>query len=192
MPRPTFRAVLLIDGYNMVGSWPDLKSARDRLGLEEARHQLIQLLLGYSVYQQYNTQIIFDAHYQGNPGSQEQISPHVAIQYTSYRQTADTYIEKTCAAFRHDLRRFEQRLIVATSDRAQQLTVMGYNAECMSAEKLLADIEAIAHRVQRQKSSAKASSRRLLSSRLDPAAQAKLAKLRLGLPTDLPPQSQRF
>lgn len=159
MPRPKFRAVLLVDGYNIVGAWPDLKATRDRLGLEEARHQLIQHLMAYSAYQQYNTQVVFDAQYQGTPGSQDEISSHLTIQYTSYRQTADTYIEKACAAFRHDLRRFEQRLIVATSDRAQQLTVMGYNAECMSAEKLWSEVNAMVTRVRRQERGPKRATR---------------------------------
>ena len=184
MSRSTFQAVFLVDGYNMIGAWPDLKQTRDRLGLEEARHQLAYILMAYSAYQRYDTQVVFDAHFQGRPGSHEKLSPHLALQYTNYRQTADTYIEKACAAFRNDLRRFEQRLIVATSDRAQQLTVMGYGAECMSAERLLSDVESMNRRVkQRQRSKKQSVPRRTLSSRLDPKSQAKLASLRLGLST---------
>lgn len=171
----------MIDGYNIIGAWSDLKAARDRLGLEEARHQLVQAIMGYSAYQQFDTQIVFDAQYQGTPGSKERISSHVAVQYTNYRQTADSYIERACASFRHDVRRFEQRLIVATSDRAQQLTVIGYDAECMSAERLLAEVEGIQHRVRRQQRSTQRSPRGLLSHQLDPTAQAKLSALRHGL-----------
>ncbi len=184
MSRPTFQAVLFVDGYNMIGAWPDLKHTRDRLGLEEARHQLAHILMGYSAYQRYDTQVVFDAHFQGRPGSQEKLSSQLTLQYTNYRQTADTYIEKACAAFRHDLRRFEQRLIVATSDRAQRLTVVGYGAECLSAERLLSEVEQMNCRVrQRQRSKRQSTPRRTLSSRIDPKSQAKLASLRLSLST---------
>jgi len=72
-------------------------------------------------------------------------------------------------------------MIVATSDRAQQLTVVGYGAEWMSAEQLAADVEATARRSERQHKSRKQNSSRFLASSLDPESQQRLAKLRMGL-----------
>lgn len=180
MPRPSPQAILLVDGYNIVGAWADLQRVRDRDGLEESRRCLVEALTGYSAFQGFDTQVVFDAQYRDIPGSREVITPNVCIHYTDFGQTADTFIEKTCADFRFDLRKFKQRLIVATSDRAQQLTVKGYGAELMSAERLGAEVEAIARRVQRQQKSATKSSGRFLADALDPIAQQKLAKLRYG------------
>lgn len=180
MPRPTLQAVLLVDGYNVVGAWHDLKKVRDRDGLEEARRYLVEALTGYSAFQGFDTQIVFDAQYRDTPGCREIITPNVAIHYTDFGQTADTYIEKACASFRYDIRKFHQRLIVATSDRAQQLTVTGYGAEWMSAERLAADVEAITRRVQRRQKSSKKPSGRLLAHSLDPIAKQRLAELRFG------------
>lgn len=180
MPRSTPQAILLVDGYNVVGAWRELKELRDQRGLEEARHRLIETLMGYSSYQGFDTQIVFDAQYRDSPNNREVISPFVCVHYTDFGQTADTFIEKTCANFRQDIRKFNQRLIVATSDRAQQLTVVGYGAEWMSAEKLALEVESITQRVQRKLKPAKKASGRFLFKSLDPDAQKRLEQLRYG------------
>jgi len=183
MPASQSEAILFVDGYNMIGAWPHLVHLRDREGLEPARRELTEALLSYSVAQNFDTQIVFDAQYRDTPGSREVITSYLSVCYTDHRQTADTFIEKSCAAFRKDLRKFSHRLIVATSDRAQQLTVVGYGAEWMSAQRLWVEVELSAgqvHHKQKTLRQQKQSSRRLLSSALDPAAQAHLAKLRFG------------
>lgn len=185
MPRSSAQAVLLVDGYNIIGAWSDLQQTRDRLGLEEARRQLIETLVNYSAWQDYDTQIVFDAQYRNLAGDRERVTKHLSVYYTDFGQTADTYIEKSCAAFRHDLRKFHQRLIVATSDRAQQLTVVGYGAEWMSAQRLAAEVSSATHRTS-QKQRAKKPTGRFLANSLDPAAKQQLAKLRLGLPSEEP------
>ncbi len=180
MPRSAPQALLLVDGYNIVGAWHELKAVRDREGLEEARRRLIDTLIGYSAYQDFETQVVFDAQYRDSPQNREVVTRHLCVCYTDFGQTADTYIEKTCADFRYDVRKFKQRLIVATSDRAQQLTVVGYGAEWMSAEKLANDVEFTARRVQRKLKPTKKSSGRFLMHSLDPDAQERLSKLRFG------------
>jgi hypothetical protein len=152
---------------------------RDREGLEESRRRLVELLTNYSAFQGFDTRLVFDAQYRDTTGSREVVTANLSIHYTNFGQTADTFIEKTCAAFRSDLRKFQQRLIVATSDRAQQLTVVGYGAEWMSAERLAADVESVNVRVQRKQKSPKHSSGRLLHS-LDPIAKQRLSELRFG------------
>ena len=72
-------------------------------------------------------------------------------------------------------------MIVATSDRAQQLTVVGYGAEWMSAEQLAADVESTARRSERQHKSRKHNSSRFLAVPSIQNAQQRLAKLRMGL-----------
>jgi predicted RNA-binding protein with PIN domain len=177
------QAILLVDGYNVIGASAELKQRRDRQGLEDARRELVELLAGYSAYQGYDTQVVFDAQYQDTPGSRDVITGSLTICYTDYKQTADTYIERACALFRKDLRKFEQRLIVATSDRAQQLMVVGYGAEWMSAQRLLVDVELAVQRVSRKRQQLarrEQSSRRFLSNALDPVARQRLTQMRFG------------
>jgi hypothetical protein len=172
--------MLLVDGYNVVGLWAELRRVRDQEGLEASRRQLIEVLANYSAFQGFDTRVVFDSQYRDSAGSREMITSNLSVHYTDFGQTADTFIEKTCANFRFDLRKFHQRLIVATSDRAQQLTVVGYGAEWMSAERLAAEVETVIQRVQRQQKCAKKPSSRLLAHSLDPAAQQRLTQLRFG------------
>lgn len=180
MTRSALQAVLLVDGYNIVGAWHDLMQIRDRQGLEEARRKLVEALMGYSAFQGFDTQVIFDAQYRDIPNNREVVTEHLSVYYTDFGQTADTYIERTCADFRHDIRKFKQRLIVATSDRAQQLTVVGYGAEWMSAQRLANEVECVDRRVRRKQKDAKKSAGRFLFNSLDPIAQQRLADLRRG------------
>lgn len=177
----TAQATLLIDGYNIIGAWPRLQQVRDFSSLEEARMALVEELIGYSAFQGYGTQVIFDAQYQNTPSAREEITALISVHFTEFGQTADTYIERFCAIFRHHrAQNFGQRLIVATSDRAQQLMVMGYGAEWMSAQQLRQDVDAITRKIQSRQHSSKQPTRRLLSHSLDPKAQAQLKQLRFG------------
>lgn len=182
MARSASQAILLVDGYNMIGAWSRLQQIRDQHGLEDARRDLVELLVGYSAFQDFETEVVFDAQFQGTPSVKEDVTRNLKICYTNHLQTADSYIEQMCAQFRNDIRRFEKRLIVATSDRAQQLTVEGYGAECMSAHRLQADIEQTAHRILRKQRQKGRSRKGFLLNSLDPAAQQQLIKMRFGEP----------
>ena len=196
MPRSLPQAVLLVDGYNIVGAWPSLKNTRDRVGLEAARWELVEALINYSAFQGLETQIVFDAQYQNTCSHQEVITQNLSVYYTDFGQTADTYIEKACASFRPYLRgvlpgKSSQigfprpthltRLIVATSDRVQQQMVVGYGAEWMSAQQLGYDVESTAYRVRHQHKPRKQSKSRFLANSIDAKARQRLAELRMGL-----------
>ncbi|MEB3883753.1 NYN domain-containing protein [Lyngbya sp. CCY1209] len=181
MSRPLAKAVLLVDGYNIIGIWPHLQQQRDRQGMEEARRHLVEALVNYSAFEGLDTRIIFDAHYNDTPASSETVSRNLSIYYTDYGQTADTYIEKLCASLGRQLRLARRRLLVATSDRAQQLTVIGYGAEWMSALQLADAVEATNCTRRRRHKPQKRSAGRFLASSLDAESQRRLAMLRMGL-----------
>jgi uncharacterized protein len=176
LPKP---AVLLIDGYNIIGYCPRLQMLRDRDSLAVARDQLIESMANYSAFYDYDTELIFDAHYQDRPSNREVITRNLTLCYTQFGQSADSYIERSCALFfREDLRRFEKRMIVATSDRAQWLTAVGYGAEWMSADKLLVEARQAEAQAKKHRSIRNKSSGRFLANSLDSTVQQKLAKLR--------------
>lgn len=175
-------AVLLVDGYNIIGAWHHLKKTRDVDGLEAARWQLIEALINYSAYKNFATQIVFDAQYQQTPGVQEIKTENLAVCYTNFNETADTYIEKACATyFRKYIHASLSRLIVATSDRTQQLMVVGYGAEWMSAQQLRCEVESTMTKARRQQKPRKQSASRFLANSIDAKARASLAQMRLGL-----------
>jgi hypothetical protein len=181
MPRPSPQAILMVDGYNVIGAWSHLKKARDRHGLEAARQELVEVLINYSAFQGYETQVVFDSYTQNTPVVSEVITTHLSVCYTDFGQTADTYIEKFCASFRLKIDRFDRRLIVVTSDRAQRLTVTGYGAEWMSCQQLASDVEFTARRAKRRHQPQKQSRGRFLFNSLDAQAQQRLVEWRKGI-----------
>ena len=168
--------LLLVDGYNIIGSWSPLKSTRDYHGLEQARYELVETLLNYTAHKGYKTQVVFDSQYQKTPSSIEHHSTHLSICFTAWTQTADTYIEKVCASFFRRQYTHHNRIIVATSDRDQYLTAMGYGAEWMSVDVLAKDIESSRSQVKRKQRHNKRSRGRLLFNCLDAQSQEKLAR----------------
>ena len=175
-------AVLLVDGYNIIGAWSYLTKTRDRLGLEAARGELVSALTNYSALQGYETQVVFDSQYQNTSSSQEMINQNLSVHYTNFGQTADTYIEKSCAALRPYLKQSHRcRLIVATNDRVQQLVVVGYGAEWMSAHQLNYEVESTLKISLTKHRQRKQSASRFLANSIDAKARQKLAQLRMGL-----------
>ena len=184
MSPSSYQAILLVDGYNIIGDWSDLKKSRDRHGLEAARHELIECLIQYSAATAYRTKVVFDAHYQDTPRSTDIRTPAVSVHYTAFAETADTYIEKFCATFRRKKYQVESsRLIVATSDRAQQLTVVGYGAEWLSAPMLSREVKQTVQKIKSltKKQTKKKPSGRFLFNALDPTAQKRLRQLQRGI-----------
>lgn len=184
MSPSSHQAILLVDGYNIIGDWSDLKQCRDRDGLEVARRQLVECLINYSASVAYRTKIVFDAHYQDTPRSTEQHTPDLSVHYTAFAETADTYIEKFCAKF--ERRKYQQestRLIVATSDRAQQLTVVGYGAEWRSAQMLAREVEQAANKTKSRttRQTKRQPCGRFLFNALDPSAQQRLKQMQRGI-----------
>jgi uncharacterized protein len=192
MPPSRKQAVLLVDGYNVIGAWTDLHdrtnsnplSSGSRADLEAARNKLVEALINYSAFEDYQTKVVFDAYSRDAPAYCEIVTPNLSIHYSDFLETADTYIEKFCAAFRHDLQYSASRLIVATSDRAQQLTAIGFGAEWISSLQLISDVDFSAKKSKRRHRPQKQSSGRFLFNSLDPKAQARLSALRHGLPLD--------
>jgi uncharacterized protein len=175
-PTPATEARLLVDGYNVIGAWTWLKAIRDREGLETARRDLIEVLIGYAALKSYETQVVFDAHYQNTPSFTEPHTSLLSVHYTAFAQTADSYIEKVCASHYRQRDDRSRRLIVATSDRAQRLTAVGYGAEWLSTKLLADEIDLANNKMKRRKQPQKQSSGRFLFNSLDPKSQQALEK----------------
>lgn len=179
MADSSSQAILLVDGYNIIGSWMDLVQLKNSQGLDAARERLITSLANYSAYQDYETWAVFDAYEQQVPSSQDAVTKHLSVHYTDFGQTADSYIERACAKFRNDARKFTKRLIVATSDNVHRQTVIGYGAEGISALQLLNEVTRVSQRVQHRQKPKKKRSGRFMAN-LDPDTQNRLRKLGRG------------
>ena len=133
-PAPTGPEYLLVDGYNIIFAWEDLKRTASS-SLEDARVQLADLLCNYQGYKKCEVILVFDAYkVKGNPGSVEKYK-NISIVYTKEAETADTYIEKaTYEIGKH------HRVRVATSDGLEQVIILGHGALRQSAEAFRLDV----------------------------------------------------
>lgn len=118
---------LLVDGYNIIFSWDELKKqAAENLDL--ARNTLINKLCNYQGFKKCRVILVFDAYkVKGNKGSCEHIN-NIDVIYTKEAETADSYIERVS----HELGR-DFRVRVATSDNLEQLIILGNGAYRISA-----------------------------------------------------------
>ena len=135
MPAPTGPEYLLVDGYNIIFAWEDLKKTASS-SLEDARVQLADILCNYQGYKKCVVILVFDAYkVKGNPGSVEKYK-NISIVYTKEAETADTYIEKaTYEIGKH------HRVRVATSDGLEQVIILGHGALRQSAEAFRLDVQ---------------------------------------------------
>jgi len=180
MVSTTSQSILLVDGYNIIGAWHWLTSIRDKNGLEYARESLIESLINYTGYKDLDAKIVFDAHYQKTPSYEEKLSKSLSVYYTSYAETADTYIEKFCASFLHRSPETDTRIIVATSDQAQRHTVVGYGAEWISAQGLAKEVDSTKRKGKSNFRSRQQSQGRFLFNSLDSKTQKALTQMRFG------------
>ena len=140
-PRATGPEYLLVDGYNIIFAWDELKKAAQD-SLEAARHLLMDLLCNYQGFQKNVVILVFDAYkVKGNPGSVEHYR-NIHVVYTREAETADAYIERATYEIARD-----HRVRVATSDNLEQLIILGHGAVRVSAREFLEEVEAAEGRI---------------------------------------------
>ncbi len=126
---------LLVDGYNIIFAWEDLKKIAAE-SLEAAREHLIDRLCNYQGFTGCELIVVFDAYkVKNNPGEVEKIH-NISVVYTKEAETADMYIEKATKQLgkHHKVR-------VATSDNLEQLIIIGHGAMRISADAFLAEVK---------------------------------------------------
>lgn len=136
--------ILLVDGYNMIGAWPQLKDLKKN-HFEQARDVLIEKMAEYQSYTGYRVIIVFDAHHV--KGIEKKRMKHkVEIIFTKENETADERIEKLASV----LNNVRTQIHVATSDYTEQWAIFGQGALRKSARELLREIEAIEKKIGKQ------------------------------------------
>ncbi|MBB6451439.1 hypothetical protein HNR44_003450 [Geomicrobium halophilum] len=124
------KEIVLVDGYNIVGDWPELKKVKEH-SLIEARDLLIEKMAEYQAVTGRRVIIVFDAHMVKGTGSNH--SQHrVEVVYTRQRETADERIEKLVT----QLKNIETQVYVATSDYVEQSVTFGSGGLRTSAREL--------------------------------------------------------
>lgn len=129
--------ILLVDGYNIIGDWPELKLLK-KCNFEGARDQLIEKMAEYQAYSGMKVCVVFDAHMVPGVGK-KYINYRLEIVYTKENETADERIEKLVK----QLKNINTQVYVATSDCVEQSVTFGYGALRISARELRTEMDVI-------------------------------------------------
>ena len=167
--------VLLVDGYNMIGDWPELVQLKE-VGLEEARERLLSMLADYQGYTGMQIYVVFDAHQAAGTGAVYK-QHRLTVIYTKEKETADECIERLCSDWINKRR----NVFVATSDMAEQHIIFGQGALRMPARELLTEIKQNAKNIKTTiVESSSGQQRHSIDKRLNEDVRSKLEKMRRG------------
>ena len=133
--RDTTPEYLLIDGYNIMYAWDDLKKVAEK-DIDTARQILMDRLCHYQSVSRCICILVFDA-YRVPRDVEDVLQYHnISVVFTKQAETADTYIERAT----YEIGK-KHRVRVATSDMAEQMIVLGHGAQRMSANELKMDVD---------------------------------------------------
>ncbi len=125
--------LLIVDGYNIIHSWPELKKLLHTVDYEAARIRLIDMMCDFSAHNNYETLVVFDAHMKKGSLRHTESYPPIKVVYTAEHETADQYIESMMT--RQDNRM--RNIYVATSDALEQTIIFGRGGARLSSRELL-------------------------------------------------------
>lgn len=135
---------LLVDGYNVIHAWPELKELAQE-DMDMARTRLLDALSSYQGIKKNRIIVVFDAYRVQSRTVAEVMDYHnIHVVFTKEAQTADEYIEK----FAHEHKK-KYAIVVATSDALQQVVIRGSGAALLSARELKEELEAARERAER-------------------------------------------
>lgn len=174
---------LLVDGYNIIFAWPELKALAD-VNLDGARAKLQDILCNYQGYKRCQVILVFDGYkVKGNPGEVTQYH-NIHVIFTKEAETADQYIEKVTQQIG---RRYQ--VAVATSDKLEQVIILGKGAMRLSARDLFKEISETNDEIHVRHLQAIPSKKNRLFDNVDPQLFAYLEQLRLT--PDAPKEKQQ-
>ncbi|MDD6034758.1 MAG: TetM/TetW/TetO/TetS family tetracycline resistance ribosomal protection protein [Lachnospiraceae bacterium] len=126
---------LLVDGYNIIFSWSELKEL-SITNLDAARVKLLDIMCNYQAMKKCELIVVFDAYRVQNHATEFLDYHNIHVVYTKEAETADSYIER----FAHEHGR-KHYVRVATSDRLEQVIITGQGCHMVSAAEFEREVK---------------------------------------------------
>ncbi|ELQ5917234.1 TPA_asm: hypothetical protein GHE07_00075 [Listeria monocytogenes] len=133
--------ILLVDGYNVIGAWPELSYLKDR-DLEAARDKLVEWMAEYQSYTGYRVVVVFDVQFVRGVKRKSK-KYQVEVVFTHEDETADEYIEQKAIEWKN----VRTQIMVATSDYTEQWAIFGQGALRISSRELLFEIQEMSKQI---------------------------------------------
>ena len=134
-PHKNLTEHIILDGYNLIFAWDELKSAAER-DFSLARDMLTRIMCSYTAFRKCHATVVFDAYKRRGGEGSEELCGNVRIVYTKEAQTADSYIEKLSKELVD-----EYTVRVVTSDLEEQNIILGNGALRVSPKEFRREIE---------------------------------------------------
>ena len=128
---------LLVDGYNVIFAWDELKKIAAE-NLDAARRRLMDILCNYAGYRKCVPILVFDAYRVKGAGREQETWHNLHVIYTREAETADMFIERAT----HELAK-NHRVRVVSSDGAEQIIILGNGALRVSARAFEREVRAV-------------------------------------------------
>jgi len=133
---------LIVDGYNIIHSFDDLKIfAKDNM--DGARDSLLRMLSDYQGFRGMDLTVVFDAYRVNNPSDRREEYHNVHVVFTKINETADAFIARYTRENGKN-----QNITVATNDNLVQQLARGAGCMVYSANDLKRDIDAAREEVR--------------------------------------------
>ncbi|OPX42328.1 tetracycline resistance protein TetO [Ruminiclostridium hungatei] len=165
---------LLVDGYNVIFAWPELKALAEE-NMDGARTRLLDILCNYQGIRKCRIIAVFDAYRVQGHREETAVYNNIHVVYTREAQTADQYIEK----FAYD-NQMKYNITVATSDGLQQIIIRGAGSSLLSARELKLEIDGANQRIKQEISENQAKDRNYLMDALSTEIKGHMEKLTKG------------
>ena len=134
--KPILPECLLVDGYNVIYAWPELKELANH-NLDGARGALLDILCDYQGMKGIEVIAVFDAYKLQNHAEEYTEYNNIHVVFTKTAQTADYYIERFT---KENSKNY--RIRVATSDYLEQVIVRGEtNTSIVSSREFFDEIQ---------------------------------------------------
>ena len=142
-PPPSGPEYLLVDGYNVIFAWDELKKIAAE-NLDAARRRLMDILCNYAGYRKCVPILVFDAYRVKGAGREQETWHNLHVIYTREAETADMFIEHVT----HEIGK-GRRVRVATSDGMEQIIILGHGALRVSARMFHEEVQNVEKQIRK-------------------------------------------
>lgn len=174
MRKDQMEEYLLVDGYNVIFAWEDLKELA-KVNIEGARNKLMDVLCNYQGFKKCNLILVFDAYKVQGQELGVQKYHNIYVVYTKEAETADQYIEKVV----HEIGR-KYHVTVATSDNVEQVVTLGQGGKLLSARELRTEVEEVQRQIREEYLNRPQKGKNYLFDYLDEEIYGQMEEVRLG------------
>lgn len=165
---------LLVDGYNVIFAWEDLKELA-KVNIEAARNKLMDILSNYQGFRKCIVILVFDAYKVDGYALEIQKYHNIHVVYTKQAETADQYIEKVV----HQIGK-KYHVTVVTSDRVEQIVTLGQGGTLISSREFRKEVDLVKRQIREEYEKRRDSGKNYLFDHMDEELAEEMEDVRLG------------